>query len=221
MSKYRKKMSKDPSLDEENFNQSDLTNLLLLSSQGDIPKTRIVSLYGEIEEEKSCVLINNLYILKDITKNNFDEIEDPEKEKPPPDPIKMLISTEGGAVCDMFSIYDAMRDIQKECEVHTFGLGKVMSAGLPLIAAGTKGHRRAGKYCRFMFHGISGGNHGLVHDLQNDFKEVKWIQEQYMSVLLEETKMTKSHLKRLLNKKTDIYFSAKQALEWGIIDVIV
>jgi len=198
-------------------------NLFLMPPMEEVTKTRVITLYGTVEEERANALIQNLYYLK---KDGVAHIpldpEDPESDViVHHEPIQLLISSEGGDVSDMFSIYDVMRQIREECEIHTCALGKTMSAALPLVAAGTKGQRTAGKYCRFMFHGISGGNFGPIHDLKNDMKEFKWIQDQYVDILLEETSMTKRQVNRLLNKKIDIYFDAAQALEWGIVDKII
>ena len=64
-------------------------------------------------------------------------------------PIDFIVSTEGGSVTDMFAVYDCMRDVRKGlCEINTFGVGKVMSAGILLLAGGTKGKRRIGRHCR-------------------------------------------------------------------------
>ena len=34
---------------------------------------------------------------------------------------------------DMFAIYDTMRMVKEDCEIHTIGMGKVMSAGVMLL----------------------------------------------------------------------------------------
>ena len=48
-----------------------------------------------------------------------------------------------------------------------------MSAGVLLLAAGTKGKRRVGKHCRIMLHSVIGGSTGPMHQLENEFAEVK------------------------------------------------
>ena len=122
---------------------------------------------------------------------------------------------------EMFAIYDTMRMIREECEIQTIGLGKVMSAGVLLLAAGNKGSRKIGKNCRVMIHSVIGGQHGPVHNLENELEEVKWIQEQYIDALKEETNMTKKYIKKLLERKVNVYLTAKEAVELGIADEVV
>ena len=95
-----------------------------------------------------------------------------------------------------------------------------MSAGVLLLAAGTKGHRRIGANCRVMVHDIRGGAGGDVSDIENEFNEIKWTQDKYVELLANETDMTKNYIKKLLNKKVNSYFSAKEAVELGIADEV-
>src|SRR3990167_875691 len=121
----------------------------------------------------------------------------------------------------MFSLYDVIRDIQKYCEISTFAVGKCMSAGILLIAGGTKGKRKAGRNCRFMIHSISSGHYGQLHSLQNNFQEVNALQESYIKELCLLTNLTPKKLKNIFNKRIDFFFSAEEALKFGIIDEIV
>ena len=68
----------------------------------------------------------------------------------------------------MFSLYDVMRQIRQTMPIHTIGLGKVMSAGTLLLASGTKGERRIGRFCRVMIHGVISGQHGHLADIENE-----------------------------------------------------
>ena len=121
----------------------------------------------------------------------------------------------------MFSVYDTIRDMRQRCEVRTVGLGKVMSAGVLLLACGTKGHRKIGANCRVMIHGVISGQHGHLDDVENEFEEAKITQESYVSALAEETNMKKTYIKKLIGRKTNVYLNAKQAVELGIADIII
>ena len=113
------------------------------------------------------------------------------------------------------------KNIQKTTEIHTVGVGKVMSAGVPLLACGTKGKRRIAKNCRIMIHSVSAGNQGNLHDLMNELGAVEELQKMYINCLVEETKMTKSQLKKMLKRKVNVYLSAEQAIKLGIADEIL
>ena len=120
----------------------------------------------------------------------------------------------------MFSVYDTMREIREKSPIITKGIGKVMSAGVLLLAAGTKGERRIGKYCRVMLHGVTAGQHGYLADVENEFKETKSIQRMYIQALVNETNMSEPYVKKLMNKKTNVYLNAEEAVKLGIADII-
>ena len=186
------------------------------------PKLRTIGIMNEINEEVGADTIYGLMSLKS-TAIHYEPIE---PENPDSDvkevvkPINLIISTPGGNADDMFAVYDMMRSIRDEVPIHTKGLGKVMSAGVLLLAAGTKGERSIGKNCRIMLHSVIGGHVGPMHQLDNEMEEIRNIQTQYISVLAEETKMTKRYLRSLMKKKVNVYLSAQEAVDLGIADKI-
>ena len=96
-----------------------------------------------------------------------------------------------------------------------------MSAGVLILASGTKGARQIGRNTRVMIHSVIGGTHGDIHNIQNEVEEIKWIQERYIDTLVRETDMTKRMVKKLLDKKVNIYLDAQQAVDYGIADIII
>ena len=135
-------------------------------------------------------------------------------------PIDFIVSSHGGLAADMFSVYDVIRELRDKTPIHTKGLGKVMSAGVLLLASGTKGQRRIGKYCRVMIHGVMAGQHGYLADVENEFKETRAIQRMYVKALAEETNMSEAYVRKLMNKKTNVYLDAEEAVKLGIADII-
>ena len=184
---------------------------------------RIIGLIGEVSEERTTEVISSMLQLKQS--GSKEVLEDPEKEDSPLvkvyDPFELWISTYGGSAMDMFAIYDVMRLMREECDITTFGLGKVMSAGVLLLAAGTKGKRKIGANCRVMLHSVIGGSQGPIHSLENEMDEIRWIQEQHVKCLVEESNMTARHLKKLLARKVNVYLTAEEAVELGIADEVV
>jgi ATP-dependent protease ClpP protease subunit len=55
----------------------------------------------------------------------------------------------------------------------------------------------------------------------NEMEAIQDLQEMYIDRLVEETKMTKKQLKKMLEQKVNIYLSAEQAVEYGIADEII
>ena len=175
---------------------------------------RLVSLYGSIEEETIGDLCIDLLTLKEIIKYSFKEGDDKT--------IDFVISTYGGEASETFALYDIMRVVRKDCDIATFGLGKVMSGGVLILASGTKGKRKIGKNCRLMIHSVVGTSHGSLYSLENEMEEVRWIQERYTKALAKESKMTEKYIKEeLFEKKMNVYLSAEEAVELGIADEII
>lgn len=183
---------------------------------------RAMTIIGEITEELSKDVIASLWHLKHTAK-----IQKPKQDQEDPateeftQPFEIIISTPGGSADDMFAIYDAIRAIREEVEIETYGLGKVMSAGTLLLASGTKGKRKIGKYCRVMIHSVIGGHVGPLHQVENEMKEVHAIQDAYLEAIASETNLTVKELKRMLRRKENIYMNAEQAVAHGFADIIV
>lgn len=184
---------------------------------------RIFGLYGELDEAKAAHTIVSMLDLAETANIKVSENpDDPDAEVLDISlPMEFLISTPGGSADDMFAMYDVMRVVKEKCDIITYGLGKVMSAGVLLLAAGTKGKRKIGKNCRVMIHSVIAGSAGSFHNLQNEMSEIKHMQSAYIRALVDETNMTEAKLKRMLNKKVNIYLSAEEAVELGIADIIV
>ena len=214
MSPKKEAEKKEEELEEESG--GDLTAEQLAAALGIEPdeEMRVVGLYGDIDERKSRETLSGLLVLHNSGKSGEEGSEVWE-------PMEFIISTYGGSADDMFALYDVMRMIQKDWEIHTFGLGKVMSAGVLLLAAGSKGKRKIGANCRVMIHSVIGGNHGSLHNLENEMDEIRNSQENYVNALVRETNLTKRTLKRLLERKVNVYLSATEAVEYGIADIIV
>ena len=184
---------------------------------------RCIGLIGDITEDKASEVLYGMLQLR-LTGTNtvlVDENKPDGKTKEIYTPFEIMISTHGGSASDMFSIYDVMNMVQKECmEINTIGVGKVMSAGVLLLASGTKGKRKIGKHCRVMIHGVFSGAGGQIQDLDNEMAEIKVIEEQYISSLSKETAMSKKYIKNLMKKKINVYIGAEQAVDLGIADTI-
>jgi len=175
------------------------------------PDLRVMGLFSDVSEEKVAELVQGLLYMDELNRME----EDPEKHKP----VEFYLSTYGGSADDMFALYDVMRQVTSE--IHTIGVGKVMSAGVLLLAAGTKGKRKIGKYCRVMIHSAMAGNHGSLPNLVNEMEALQQLQADYIEALATETKMTKEDIKKMLERKVNVYLSAEEAVELGIADIII
>ena len=225
--KTKKKQKKELEDKSANFIQDDKQLVIINNIQSpynDAPELRTISLYGDITEQKGSEVTAALLYLESTSLTQV--LKDP--EDPQSDliaiarPINMYVSTHGGIASDMFAIIDVMDMIKKNsCDINTYGVGKVMSAGVPILAAGTKGKRRIGKNCRIMLHNVLAGAGGTIFNMENELEEIKWVQDSYIETLASYTKMTKSKIKKMLKTQRDVYISAQEAIELGIADEII
>lgn len=164
---------------------------------------RLVILHGEVNEQSiSNVIVQMLHLSNQNHK-----------------PIHLIISTYGGSVDEMFSLYDTIKFLP--CPVHTIALGKVMSAGVLLLASGVKGKRMIGKSARIMIHPISGGLIGNVFEAMNEMKEFERLQDLMVSALMSETKLKKEEIDKLMKAGHDFFLTPEEAIQMGVVDKII
>jgi ATP-dependent Clp protease protease subunit len=202
-------------MDEESEEESGPINLLELlgaaGGGGDVPESRSIMFVGEVTENRAADLISALLVLSQTKDKDAERADD----------IKLYISTYGGSADEMFGIYDVMNFCKQFCDIQTIGLGKVMSAGTLMLAAGTKGKRKLGKHCRVMVHSVNGGQVGDIHNLQNELEQTVALQDSYIQAMSDETRMTKKQIQTLIDKKVNVYLTAEEAIEKGLADEVL
>tara|TARA_R100001015_G_C4630202_1_gene191663 strand:- start:260 stop:925 length:666 start_codon:yes stop_codon:yes gene_type:complete len=212
--KKKTKKSKEEVCEEEEEEQQEqitLVDLLGGAAEDAGPEARSIMFVGEVTEERAADLCSALLVLAQTKDEEEDRAED----------IKLYLSTYGGSADEMFGIYDVMNFCKQFCDIETIGLGKVMSAGTLLLAAGTEGKRKLGKHCRVMIHSVNGGSVGELHNLKNEMEQIAGLQDSYIQALSSETKMTKRQIQTLINRKVNVYLSADEAIEKGLADGVL
>lgn len=165
-----------------------------------IEDQRVIMLTGEIDERKAQKFIKYLVLL-----SSQSQVEH----------ITIYISTYGGDMYEMNSMYDVMRLVK--CPVHTIGIGKVMSAGVLLLAAGDR--RSVAEHTSIMMHQVNTEVYGTVTDLSIEVKHTKALQDTMYKLY---SKYTGKSIKQLeADLKSDKYLTAQEALDYGIADEIL
>ena len=210
--KIKEKVNKFLTTIEQDISESDQSGprVVIMDGGETEPELRVIGLFCDVAEEKVAELVHALLYLHESNTNKEESL-----------PVEFYISTYGGAADDMFALYDVMRQLLPTTEIHTIGIGKVMSAGVLLLAAGTKGKRKIGKYCRVMIHSAMAGSHGSLPNLVNELEALQQTQEDYISALSDETKMSTEEIKNMLERKVNVYLSAEEAVKLGIADIII
>ena len=225
--KTKKKDKKEKAVEEDSENSEDTKEQqeektpidvkALLSGMADEMESRTMLLQGSVDEEKAGEIISGFLALADLKPPR----QNLKKGEMPYDPIKMYISTYGGSADEMFAIFDIMEHCKKSCHIETVGLGKVMSAGTLLLAAGTKGKRKITKNCRVMLHQVSAGTFGPLFNMTTEIDAIQSLQEQYINAMVSCTNLSKRKLKSLLNERVNVYLTAEEAVEYGLADEII
>ena len=165
-------------------------------------KDRIVFLGGEIDDDLANIIVAQLLFL---------EMDDPDQD------ISLYINSPGGSVTAGMAIYDTMRYLK--CEVSTLCIGMAASMGAFLLAAGTKGKRKALPNAEIMIHQPSGGARGQATDIAIQAEQILKTKKK-MNQLLSE--MTGQPLETIAKDvERDNYMDADEALKYGLIDEII
>ena len=162
-------------------------------------KSRTVFLTGEIDEVKTQDYREALLELY---------TNDPTQE------ITVFIDTYGGSTYAMFAMHDMMKMIS--CPIHTVGIGKVMSAGALLLAAGEA--RSLAPNAMVMLHQISTDIQGKLGTAKLECAHVELLQKRmYELYSLYTGKTTEEVAQDLLEDK---YMTASEAIAYGLADSI-
>ncbi len=165
-------------------------------------KDRIVFVDGEINDATADLVVAQLLFL---------ESENPDKD------INMYINSPGGSVTAGLAIYDTMQYVH--CPIQTICLGQAASMAAILLAGGTKGKRIALPSSRVMIHQPRGGVGGQESDIAIQAKEIIRLKQLSIQYLAKATGQSEKTIAKDMER--DFYMSAKDALEYGIIDQVM
>ena len=131
--------------------------------------------------------------------------------------IVMHIDTPGGSVKSGLSIIDVMDYIK--CDVATINTGMAASMGAVLLGAGTKGKRASLRFSKTMLHQSSGGAEGNIQDARINMEEWEKTNKILFDLLGKYCGKTSKRVAK--DSERDNWLTAKEALDYGIIDEIV
>ena len=165
-------------------------------------KERVIFIVGPIEDHTANLIVAQLLFL---------ESENPDKD------IHLYINSPGGVITSGLSILDTMRFIKPD--VSTMCIGQAASMGAVLLAAGTKGKRYVLPHSRVMIHQPSGGTQGQATDIEIQAREILYMRERLNKVMADCTGQTLEKVAKDVER--DLFMSAEQAKQYGIVDHIL
>ena len=104
-------------------------------------------------------------------------------------------------------------------DINTMCVGVAMSMGSLLLAAGTKGKRAALPNSRILIHQPSAGFEGQSTDIEIHAREILKVRERIDEIYAEHTGRPTEEVRQDMER--DRFFSAEQALEYGLIDRVL
>ena len=138
------------------------------------------------------------------------EAQDPDKD------IWLYINSPGGSVTAGMAIYDTMNFIK--CDVCTICVGMAASMGAFLLSSGAKGKRYSLPHSEVMIHQPLGGARGQATDIKIQADLILRTRDMLNGILAENTGKSIEEIARDTDR--DNYMTAKEALEYGLIDKI-
>jgi ATP-dependent Clp protease protease subunit len=164
-------------------------------------KDRIIFLSGPISDGMANAIVAQLLFL---------EMDNPNAD------ISLYINSPGGSVTAGMAIYDTMQYIK--APVRTVCVGMAASMGAFLLMAGEKGKRMALPNSEVMIHQPSGGAEGQATDVTI---RAEWLLKTKKKMTDMMADMTGQSIERVAHDiERDYFMSAKEALDYGIIDEI-
>ena len=163
---------------------------------------RIVFLGAPINDDVSNIIIAQLLFL---------DADNPERD------IYLYINSPGGIVSSGMAIYDTMQFLR--APVSTICMGMAASMAAFLLAAGTKGKRRALPHARIMIHQPSGGAQGTAADIEIQAREILYLRSKLNELYAKHTGRTIEQIEKDMDR--DRFMSAEEAVEYGLVDKVI
>jgi ATP-dependent Clp protease, protease subunit len=163
---------------------------------------RIVLLGTEVDDVSANRVCSQLLLLS---------AEDPRTD------ISLYINSPGGVVYAGMAIFDTMRLIPND--VSTLAMGFAASMGQFLLSSGTKGKRYSLPHSRIMMHQGSAGIGGSAVDIEIQAENLEHSKRQMERLLAENTGQSVETIRA--DSDRDRWFSAEEALAYGMIDRVV
>lgn len=164
-------------------------------------RDRVLWVAGPVDDRMSTVVQAQLMFLDSSDKTD----------------ITMHIDSPGGSVKSGLSMVDVMEFIS--CDIRTVNTGMAASMGSVLLGAGTKGKRSSLRFSKTMLHQTSGGAGGNIQDARINM--IEWEKTNKILFDLLGSYCGKTAEQVTLDATRDLWLSADEALEYGIIDEIV
>ena len=132
-------------------------------------------------------------------------------------PITMYVNSPGGSVSAGLAIIDTMNLVKSP--VSTVAMGMAASMGAMIVLSGEKGMRHALPNAEIMIHQPLGGAQGQATDILIAAKHIEKTKDLLIDMIVKATEKDHDTIRETIER--DFYMSAKESLEFGLIDNIL
>ena len=133
-------------------------------------------------------------------------------------PITVFINSPGGEIFSGFAIFDMLKFVS--CPVTTIVTGFAASMGSVLSLAADKGRRFAMPQSKIMIHQpLLMGYQGRASECEIQAREILKTRDHLVSLYSDQTGKSHDEIKKALDR--DNWFTAKEALDYGLLDKVV
>ncbi len=164
-------------------------------------KDRIIILSGEITDASANIVVGELLYLDSLNHND----------------ISLYINSPGGSITAGMAIYDTMNFIKSD--VSTICVGMAASMGAFLLSSGTKEKRCCLPNSEVMIHQPLGGAEGQATEIKIVAERILKLKDKLNKILSKNTGQKLEKVEQ--DTERDHFLSAKEALEYGIVDKIL
>ena len=186
-------MSKEKN--KENKEMEDLASKLL--------KFRTVVISQQVDAELTAKVLSQLVLLE---------------QEGHEEPVTVFINSPGGEIFSGFAIFDMLNFIA--CPVTTIVTGFAASMGSILSMAADKGRRFAMPQAKIMIHQpLLMGYQGRASECEIQAREILKTRDHLVKLYSEQTGKSREEIKKALDR--DNWFTAEEALEYGLLDKVV
>ena len=129
----------------------------------------------------------------------------------------MYINSPGGSITAGMAIYDTMNFIKSN--VSTICVGMAASMASVLLASGEKGKRYILPNSEVMIHQPLGGVNGQATEIKIVADRILYLRNKLNKILADKTNQDIKKIEK--DTERDHYLTAKEALEYGLVDKIL
>lgn len=199
---YKRKNRVDPRALTPNVIEERQMNIQAIDVFSRLMRDRLIFLGTPVDDTVANVIMAQLLFLENAN---------PKKD------VMIYVNSPGGSVYAGLGIYDVMQYVKPD--VGTVCTGMAASMGAVLLAAGENGKRSALPHSRVMIHQPMGGAQGQASDIEIIAEQIVKTKKELYEILALHTGQPFDKIEK--DSDRDYWMSAKEALDYGLIDDMI